>query len=111
MKTLSKIALVGLTVLPLLVGAQEIEKPVPVVGNPIQQIFGILDRLTNWLLTALLVLAGIFVVWAAYNYLTASGDPEKVKKASNIIIYAAVAIGIGLLSKVIVALAKSLVGA
>ena len=108
MNILKQIAIIGLTALPFMAGAQEVQ-PIPASTNPLQQIFGILDRLTNWLLTALLVLAGLFIVFAAYEYLTAAGNEEKVKSAKNIIIYAVVAIGIGLLAKVIVALARSLI--
>src|SRR3990167_6975958 len=100
MKILKRIAVAGVLALPFLAGAQEVQ-PVPASSNPLQQIFGILERLTNWLLTALLVLAGIFIIFAAYQYLTAAGNEEKVKSAKNIIIYAVVAIGIGLLAKVI----------
>ena len=102
-------SVVTAAVLPLLAAAQvPIVQPSPVGGDPLQRIFGILNVLTNWLLTALIVLAGIFVVIAAYSYLTAAGDEEKVKGAKNKIIYAAVAIVVGLLSKIIVALAQAL---
>jgi hypothetical protein len=97
--------------LPLLAAAQA-PPQVPDVppSGALNYILGVFQTLTNWLLTALIALAVIFVIIAAYHYLTAAGDPEKVKKASNMMIYAAVAIGVGLLSKVIVALAQNLVG-
>lgn len=96
--------------LPLMAAAQvERVNPVEVKGDPLDQILGIIKTLTTWLLTALITVAVIFVIIAAYKYLTAAGDPEKVKKAGNMIIYAAVAIGIGLLAKVITTLAEQLV--
>lgn len=101
---------IAAAVLPLLAAAQvPIVQPTPVKGDPLQQLFGILNTLTNWLLTALIVLAGIFVVYAGYRYLTAAGDPEAVSKAKNVLIYAAVAVAVGLLAKVLVAIAQALV--
>lgn len=114
MTNLKKIAAIGgvavMALLPLLAAAQTpIVEPKPVTGDPLQQLFGILNTLTNWLLTALIVLAGIFVVYAGYKYLLAAGDPEAVGTAKNVLIYAAVAVAVGLLAKVIVAIAQALV--
>ncbi|MEY4731573.1 MAG: hypothetical protein RL681_519 [Candidatus Parcubacteria bacterium] len=64
----------------------------------------------GWLFIFLVVLAIIFVVLAAFNYLTSGGDPEKVKTASNQLIYAAVAIAVGLFAKALPLLVGSLVG-
>ena len=47
---------------------------------------------------------------AAYKYLTAGGDPEKVKSASNILIYAAIAIVVALFARGLPTLIYSLVG-
>jgi len=111
MKLIKKIAVAGaIALLPLMAMAQQkIFEPTKADDSPLQQLFLILNRLTNWLLTALIVLAGIFVVFAAYNYLTSGGDPEKVGKAKDTLIYAAVAVAIGLLSKIVVAIAQALV--
>ncbi len=48
----------------------------------------------------LIPLTIVFVVIAAYKYLTSSGDPEKVKSATKTITYAAVAIVVALLARV-----------
>lgn len=115
-------ALTALTILPVLAfaqvvppksgGAGNIPSDVGFVqpsGTGIQQIIGIIDTVSRLMLYALLILSGLFIVYAAYLYLTAAGDGEKVKSASNVIIYAAVAIAVGLLSRVIVAIARGLV--
>lgn len=120
MKKILKIAAIGaLVLLPVLSFAQtEAGKPVeglpPDVGfvppsGGVQQVVDIIDAISRVMLYGLLVLAGVFIVYAAYLYLTAAGDAEKVKHASNVIIYAAVAIGVGLLSRVVVAIARGLV--
>ncbi len=45
-----------------------------------------------------IALTVVFVVVAAYKYLTSSGDPEKVKSATKTITYAAVAVVVALLA-------------
>lgn len=111
MNTLKKVLVTGAIIaLPLLAAAQTtIIQPTAPTGDPLQKLFAILNTLTNWLLTGLIVLAGLFVVYAAYNYLTSGGDAEKIGKAKDTLIYAAVAVAIGLLAKVIVGIAQALV--
>ena len=46
----------------------------------------------------LLIISVIMVIWAAYQYLTAGGDAEKVKGATRTITYAAVAVVVTLLA-------------
>ncbi len=75
------------------------------VGGPtsgITSIGGILGLLCIgflWAFYFLVVLAIIFVIVAAFKYLTAAGDPEKVKSAGATLLYAAIAIGVGLLAR------------
>jgi uncharacterized membrane protein len=55
----------------------------------------------GWAFYFLVVLAVIFVIIAAFKYLTASGDPEKVKSAGSTLLYAAIAIGVALLARAV----------
>ncbi len=64
----------------------------------------------GWFFTFLVVLAAIFALVAAYKYLTAGGDPEKVKAASNILIYCAIAIVAALFARGLPLLVGSLIG-
>lgn len=57
-----------------------------------------LCRITFGIFSVLMVISVIMVLWAAYNYLTSSGDEEKVKKATRTITYAAVAIVVALIA-------------
>ena len=52
-----------------------------------------------WMFNILLVLAVIFVVWAAYLYLTSGGDSEKVTKATKTLTYTAVAVIVALVAR------------
>ena len=110
MKNLIKIGLV-LSVLAPLVGFAQVGGVTPVLPLGEQtNIITIIDRISQWALGLLLVLAAILIIYAAYLYLTAAGNEENVGKAKNVIIYAAVAIGVGLLSRVIVFLVRTLIG-
>ena len=59
----------------------------------------IVCKAIGWIFTFLIITAIIFVLIAAFKYLTAAGDPEKVKSASHTLIYAAVAVAVALLAK------------
>lgn len=63
-----------------------------------------------WLFTFLIILAVIFIIFAAFKYLTASGDPEKVKSASHTLIYAVVAVVIAILARAVPSIISTLFG-
>jgi hypothetical protein len=63
-----------------------------------RDIFEVLTNIADFLFTALLIVAVIFILIAAFNFLTAQGDAEKVKSARNQILWAVVAIAIALIS-------------
>lgn len=64
-----------------------------------QDVLRVLNRVVDWMFTFLLITAVILVMLAAYNYLFAAGDQDKIKKAHLMITYAAVAIAVGLLAR------------
>jgi uncharacterized membrane protein len=53
----------------------------------------------DWMFWILISLAIIMVMWAAYTYLTAGDDTEKVHRATKILTYAALAVGVALVAK------------
>jgi len=59
---------------------------------------------------ALMATSVVMVIWAAYKYLTSSGDPEKVRSATKTITYAAVAIVVALVAKSFAPIVSSMVG-
>ncbi len=62
---------------------------------------GLVDVLRNvvrWVYIIFFVIAVMFILFAAFNYLTAGGEAEKVTKAKNQLIYAVVAIVVALLA-------------
>lgn len=94
--------------LPLTAFAQT---PLPTVVTSYSGVIGVINTIGNWMFGILLALAVIFIVYAAFLYLTAAGDEKKIGQAKDIIIYAVVAIVVAVLAKGIILVAQSLVGA
>ena len=86
--------------------AQKSPPPVKDIGGWL----GIVSIVARWLYTILLVVAVIFGLLAAFTYLTAAGDPAKVKKASSQLIYAVVAIVVAILAFSISKIVTSIMG-
>jgi hypothetical protein len=83
----------------------------PIDIPPIDEndVFDILARFANWMFIALLLTAVGFVLYAAYKYLTAGGDPAKIGEATSALIYAAVATAVALIAGAIPLLVQQLV--
>jgi Na+/glutamate symporter len=108
--------------LPLLASAQQIPSPAPggaVNPSPVPQgnitsLQGILNTVCivfDWAFYFLIALAVLFIVVAAFRYLTAAGDPEKVKAAGSTLLYAAIAVAVALLARAIPLVVASFLGA
>ena len=81
----------------------EITKPGELVpgGSPINtdtELLNVIAGVVKWIYTIFFVVAVVFILFAAFNYLTAGGQPEKIKTAHTMLIWAIVAIAIALLS-------------
>jgi hypothetical protein len=112
---LSFVVPVASLALPLLAAAQVgggSPTPAPTVTGvtSLQGIGGTLCNITNWLFYFLIILAVLFIIVAAFKYLTAAGEPEKVKSASHMLLYAAIAIVVGILAKAVPSLIGSVLG-
>ena len=66
--------------------------------NSLSQINQIIANLVNWVTGIFFVVAVLYLFWAAYLYLSAAGDEEKISEAKNHLIYSIVAIAIALLA-------------
>ncbi len=74
---------------------------IPSMGSRTGTVTGlvsILSDIVKWIYVIFFIVAVMFVIFAAFTYLTAGGDAEKVGNAKNQIIYAAVAIIVALLA-------------
>jgi hypothetical protein len=82
------------------------------LGTPIKDPDGIIAFIANvndWIFASLLAIAVFFILIAAWEYVTSKGG-EGVEKAHKMILYAAVAIVVGVLAKGIVAVIATLAG-
>jgi len=106
-------------VVPALAFAQGISYPSPAAPSNVpqanitslQSILNDICIVFAWAFYFLIVVAVLFVIFAAFKYLTAGGDPEKVKSAGATLLYAAVAIGVALLAKAIPLVIGNFLGA
>ncbi|MCL5733262.1 MAG: pilin [Patescibacteria group bacterium] len=77
----------------------------------IGEVASLMWSITNWIFTFFLIFAVIYIIVAAFMYLTAGGDPEKIKNAKMQLLYAIIAIVIASLSKLIVYSVSDISGA
>lgn len=68
---------------------------------------GILLTVVRWIYTIIFIIAVLFILIAAFNFITSKGDTDKVKEAKNQLLYAAIGIAVALLSYAIVTLVKN----
>lgn len=70
----------------------------------------LVDVVTNWIFAIFTVLTVIFVLLAAFQFVTAGGDAVKVGEARQKLIWASVGIIIALASKGLVPVIRNIVG-
>ena len=70
----------------------------------------LIDTITNWFFAIFTVLALIFVLLAAFQFVTGGGDEAKMSEARQKLIWAAIGIMIALISKGLVPIIRSIVG-
>jgi len=106
-KALIGFVLTSLLAVPLIISAQ-----LPPVDPPFWEEFtviGTLNSISNYLFGILLIVATIFIIIAAYNFVTASGDPDKTKTARNFVLYAVIGVLVGFLAKGLVMFVEEIV--
>ncbi len=68
-----------------------------------------LGSIVNWLFILLLVIAAAAITIAGYLFVTATGDPDKTKRARDFVLYALIGIIVGLVAKGLVYFINSIV--
>lgn len=74
-------------------------------------LYDLIETFADWFFVFLLVIAGVFILWGAYTFISAGGAPEKLKTARNILIWACVGIAVAFISKGLVKLIEQLISA
>lgn len=72
-----------------------------------QGVIGFIDVIANWIFAILITISVLYILLAAYKYMTSSG--ENVEAAHRMLLYAAVGIAVAVLSKGIVFTVRKLV--
>ena len=108
-KIITLAASLALVSLPLMAAAQSQVNIVTLPTNvsKIEQLLGKVCDIINLLFTVLLIVAVIFIVLAAFTYVTGGGDPENVSKASRQILWAVVAVVVATFAKILPVVASN----
>ncbi|MDP3724919.1 MAG: hypothetical protein Q8R20_00425 [Nanoarchaeota archaeon] len=69
----------------------------------------IVKDIVGWVQVFFYIIATLFIILAAYGYLTSGGEAEKTKEAKNKVIYAVVAIAVALIAGGVVQLVDTFV--
>jgi len=105
-KIILSLVLISFLALPVLAAAAEPPGPPEMTGT---QTMEVITKIVNWLFAFLLVFAVIFIIIAGFQFVTAGGDPEKVKTARQSVIYAIIGLAIAFLARGITALVERIV--
>ena len=116
MKLLLASTLIVLAFAPVLAIGAEVEpkiggRPVTVgnaFGDDPNNLLKRIETVTDWIFAIFITVAIIFILFAAFTYLT-SGGGEEVQKAHKQLLYAAVAIAVAVLSKGIIVVVRKIV--
>lgn len=103
-KYLSILCLTALLVPTL--GIAQVEGPPDVDIN----ILDIIKNIVNWVFAIFLGISALFIILAAFQFLTAGGDTQKVSGARDKLLYAAIGIGVAVLSRAVVPVVRNILG-
>lgn len=109
MKKIIKIAIVTSSLLPLLALALADIGGIKPIEPKVTNLQTVINAIGNWATGLLISLSVLFVIYAAFVYLTAAGSEEKVKLARDVIIYAAISIAVALLAQVVKTVVQGLI--
>ena len=77
----------------------------------IDSIWGWVYQIINWVLIAVGIICVVFIIIGGIRYATSGGDPEKLTRAKNTILYALIGLVIAILATVIVQIVFNVTGA
>ena len=111
MRKTAILALCTLAMLPIVGFAQVPTQPVQSPINSYADVISLIKKIAGIMQGLLYVLATVFIIIAAFKYLTSGGDEAKTKEAKNMIVYAIVAVAVALIAAGVSAVVANLLGA
>jgi hypothetical protein len=72
------------------------------VGIRVNLVVALIEDISDWMFTGLLILSVVMMLIAAYQYLFSGGSEEGTQKGKNYIVYTVIALAVAMLSKGIV---------
>ena len=84
--------------------------PAPTGPTTGATLIALIENLTDWFFVAFIVLAVVFVLIAALQFITSKAEPQAVAQARNKLLWAAVAIVVAILARAVPMAIKSIVG-
>ena len=78
--------------------------------DPLCCVVSAIYRITDWIFFFLMAIVVIMVLFGAFNLLTAGGEPDKIAKGRNYILWAAVGFIVALLAWTVPGIAKLIMG-
>ncbi|MCH8741411.1 hypothetical protein IH779_00735 [Patescibacteria group bacterium] len=110
-KILFILTIVSLLILPVVSFAVvSPTETIPEIITAPGDIIVIIDAIANWIFVILLAVAVIFILIAAFQFLTAGGAPERVSAARTNLLYAVVGVAVAVLAKGFIELVKTIAG-
>lgn len=94
------LAITMLIAIPIISNATYIPQELPT--STVVNFWDLLFNVLKWFFNIVLIIAGIFIVYAGWQYTTAGGDEEKSKKGLSTLVQALIGVGIALLAKVLI---------
>lgn len=104
-------SIAGILTVLFSMGTASAADPLPAYVTTTGQVVTILCNALGWMFWALMVLGVAMFIVGGYIYATSAGEAEKVGKATKTLLYAAIAIAVGLIARGIPVLVATFIGA
>lgn len=78
--------------------------------STVRDVERVLDRAATWMFRILIAVGTVFLVLAAFQYLSAAGNAEKLSQANRMLLYTVIAFALGILARAVVFLVDNLIG-
>ncbi|MEK7120048.1 MAG: hypothetical protein AAB824_00715 [Patescibacteria group bacterium] len=95
---MKKLLLLGILLPALLVAMPALATDPPQVSLSAQGILDLVVNLTQWFALLVFALAVVFILYAAFLFITAGGAEETVKKAKDVLMYGVIGIIVALIA-------------